>query len=290
MRKVDLAAQLQKAEAALLERTLRPDPAAAPADVRIEQIDGIACFAVLAATTPYLNRALGFGTVTPATPQVLYRLITHYDALGRETRISTAAGYTPNAAIQLLEHAGFTQESEPGEVSYLRTGGRPPEPPSIPGLRLVRVRTAEDADTFADIADATFGRTRRSGYRARLRQLLERARSGRSMVAVLGLIDDIPVATGLLHFLGPVCGLGTGSVLASHRGRGLQRALLAERIRIGFGRGSTRYVAFTENPASARNLELLGFRKVYDQLAWVRERTGGSDGMRDVGSAGASGG
>ena len=275
MRKVDLAAQLQRAEGALLELNLRPDPAAPAGEVRIERIDGVICLAVPAAPVPYVNRALGFGTLAAATPRLLDRLIAHYGALGRETRISVARGHTPEVAIQLLADAGFELDvAMDHQLIYLRAGRRPPEPPQVPGLRLLRVRTAADADRFADVAAATFGAERGPGYRASVRQLLERARSGRSMVAVLAFIGELPVATGMLHFLGPVCGLGTGSVLPEHRGQGIQRALLAERIRIGFGRGATRYFAFTENPASARNLEALGFRKVYDQVSWVRPRSG----------------
>jgi len=274
MRKVDLAAQLQKAEGALLELNQRPDPTASDDTVRIERIDGVICLAVPATPVAYINRALGFGTIAPASPQLLEKLVAHYDAFGRETRISIAAGHTPPTVIALLEASGFTPDPEmPHQLIYLRSGRRVPEVPEIPGLHLLRVRTASDADRFADAAVASFGHERGPGYRDSVRQLLERALSGRSMVAVLGLIDDVPVATGLLHFLGPVCGLGTGSVLSAHRGLGLQRALLAERIRIGFGRGATRYFAFTENPASARNMEALGFRKVYDQLAWVRPRS-----------------
>ena len=273
MRKLDLAAQLQRAEAALLELNLRPDPSAPAGGVRIARVDGVICLAVPAAPTPYINRALGFGTLSPATPRLLERLIAHYDALGRETRISIATGHTPKVAVRLLSDAGFVPDPEMDQLIYLRAGRRAPVPAEIAGLRLVRVRTATDAERFADIAQATFGAERGPGYRAGVRQLLERARSGRSMIAVLGLIGELPVATGMLHFLGPVCGLGTGSVLPEHRGLGIQRALLTERIRIGFGRGASRYFAFTENPASARNLEQLGFRKVYDQVSWVRAPT-----------------
>ena len=289
MRKVDLAAQLQRAEAALLELNLRPDPSA-PAGtggVRIVRIDGVVCLAVPAAPMPYINRALGFGTIAPATPRLLERLTAHYDALGRETRISVASGHTPDAAVRLLERSGFVLDPEMDQLIYLRAGRRAPEPPEIPGLRLLRVRTAADAEWFADAAEASFGSERGPGYRASVRQLLERARRGRSMIAVLGLVGDRPVATGMLHFLGPVCGLGTGSVLPEHRGQGIQRALLAERIRIGFGRGANRYFAFTEHPASARNLEQLGFRKAYDQRSWVRAVTAGAGRTARTGGAAA---
>lgn len=271
MRKVDLAAQLQRAEGAMIERNLRPDPSAPTPNVRIARIDGIICLAVPTAPGPYINRALGFGTIATATPRLLERIAAHYDELGRETRISVAPGHTPDAATALLGASGFRPDPEmPRQRIYLRAGRRVPEGPEIAGLRLLRVRTAADADRFADTAAASFGPERGPGYRDSVRQLLERALSGRSIVAVLGLIDDHPVATGLLHFLGPVCGLGTGSVIAEHRGQGIQRALLAERIRIGFGRGAARYFAFTEHPASAGNLEGLGFREVYVQIAWVR--------------------
>jgi len=131
----------------MLELNLRPDPSAHPADVRIARIDGVICLAVPPRPMPYINRALGFGTIAPGTPELLERIVAHYGALGRETRISVAPGHTTAAAMLLLREVGFRPDPEmPEQLIYLRSGRRVPELPEIAGLRLLRVRTAEDAD------------------------------------------------------------------------------------------------------------------------------------------------
>jgi len=59
-------------------------------------------------------------------------------------------------------------------------------------------------------------------------------------------------------------------VLPRFRGHGLQRALIAHRMREAWGRGLRLFFGETVNPASAANMAALGWRKLYDQHDWER--------------------
>ena len=93
---------------------------------------------------------------------------------------------------------------------------------------------------------------------------------GQSLTAYLGRIDGVPAATGMLFDVRPVAGLGNGSVLREFRGRGIQSAMIAHRMRVGWERGLRIFFGQTQNPASAHNLEDLGWRLLYTEIDWVR--------------------
>ena len=92
----------------------------------------------------------------------------------------------------------------------------------------------------------------------------------RGLRAFLGRIDGEPAATGMLFDVRPIGGLGNGSVRPKFRGRGLQKALIAHRIRDGWARGFRIFFGQTVNPVSAHNMEDLGWRKLYDEITWER--------------------
>jgi len=71
----------------------------------------------------------------------------------------------------------------------------------------------------------------------------------------------------------PIGGLGNGSVRPAFRGRGLQKALIAHRIRDGWDRGYRAFFGETENPVSAHNMESLGWRKLFDEQDWELRRS-----------------
>ena len=87
----------------------------------------------------------------------------------------------------------------------------------------------------------------------------------RGLRAFLGRIAGEPAATGMLFDVRPIGGLGNGSVRPKFRGRGLQKALIAHRIRDGWERGYRVFFGETENPVSAHNMESIGWRKLYDE-------------------------
>ncbi|HTG41822.1 MAG TPA: GNAT family N-acetyltransferase [Methylomirabilota bacterium] len=98
---------------------------------------------------------------------------------------------------------------------------------------------------------------------------------GRRLVGSAGkyhlLVEDRgePVGVAGLFTRRRVGLLATMAVLPAARGRGIQRALIAERIRLAIERRSTTVTASAlVGSASARNLEAMGFRPIHQQALY----------------------
>ncbi|GAC1670722.1 MAG: hypothetical protein NVS9B8_13850 [Candidatus Limnocylindrales bacterium] len=93
--------------------------------------------------------------------------------------------------------------------------------------------------------------------------MLVRARGYQQFIASL---DGRDAAASALFNRRRVAWLGAGTVLPEARGRGIQRALIADRIRRGMEAGSTRVLATAElDSVSAANLEALGIRRIWSR-------------------------
>jgi len=87
-------------------------------------------------------------------------------------------------------------------------------------------------------------------------------------------VDGRPVGAGSLHLHHQLGWLRAGSVLASHRGRGIQRALISHRAAHARRLGADLVGASAlESSASAANLERLGFRRVGTRRSYRAEPT-----------------
>jgi GNAT superfamily N-acetyltransferase len=89
---------------------------------------------------------------------------------------------------------------------------------------------------------------------------------------VFGAFDgDLLVGAGIVHLLGEVASINTGSTLPSHRGRGVQSGLLAARAAAAAEAG-VRLLATETGPAegnpSYRNVARAGFTHHYDRTNW----------------------
>jgi GNAT superfamily N-acetyltransferase len=80
--------------------------------------------------------------------------------------------------------------------------------------------------------------------------------------------DGRPLATGALFVQGDIAYLGYGATLPEHRGQGLQRMLLAKRMRVALALGCRYIVSETgealphEKNPSYENMASLGMRPV----------------------------
>lgn len=260
---------MQTTEATEIRSYLEADPdVVRGAGVAVRRIAGVTCLGARAIDDGFLNRALGFGTVAEATAALLARIERHYDTLGHVPRITIADGYTPRAAVRLLERGGYRAVPESAEWIYGFDRARPPAPRVVPGLAIERVG-AENADTYASVAFESFTE-RGEMFKTIIASLIRRRARGRALAAYLARLDGEPAATGMLFDVRPVAGLGNGSVLAKFRGRGVQNAMIAHRMRVGWERGLRLFFAQTQNPVSAHNMEELGWRKLYDEIDWVK--------------------
>jgi GNAT superfamily N-acetyltransferase len=271
MRLVELAALMQRTEGVEITSYLVADPRRAKSDgVRVSHAGGLISWTMRSTDNGFLNRALGFGTMSDATPAVLDRLERRFAAAGRPPRIAVAQGPTPRAALRILERRGYVPEEGTEELIYCFDRREPPRVRRVDGLTVERVRP-DQAAQYAKIAFASFTE-RGPWFRAIVEALVRRRAHGRSLNVYLGRIEGVPAATGMLFDVRPVGGLGNASVLPRFRGRGIQTAMIAHRMRVGWERGLRIFFGQTQNPASAHNLEDLGWRHLYTEVDWVRTR------------------
>ncbi len=269
MRSVELAALMQRTEGVEITSYLLADPRGArQSGVRVSHAGGLVSWTMKSTDNGFLNRALGFGTMSEPTPAALDRLERRFADADRPPRIAVAQGPTPRAALRLLERRGYVPEKGTDEHIYCYDRRSLPRIREVADLTVQRVR-AEDAAEYARIAYASF-EERGPWFRGIVEALVRRRAHGRSLSAYLGRIAGVPAATGMLFDVRPVAGLGNGSVLREFRGRGIQTAMIAHRMRVGWQRGLRLFFGQTQNPASAHNLEELGWRLLYTEVDWVR--------------------
>jgi GNAT superfamily N-acetyltransferase len=272
MRRKELAGHMQRAEGISVNSYLAASPALAKgAGTVTRRIAGVVCLGARNVDEPFLNRALGVGTIAEATPRLLDRIERFYAAIGRPPRIAIATGQVTGATLRLLERRGYAPLDAAQDV-YTYDRSKPPEAVQVAGLEIERVGP-EEAALYARVSYASF-KERGPGFIAIVDALVRDAR--RSRRAYLGRIDSEPAATGMVFDVRPVAALGNGTVLTKFRGRGIQKAMIAHRMRDAWARGYRLFFGETENPASAHNMEALGWRKLYGETDWERKGPGGA--------------
>lgn len=138
------------------------------------------------------------------------------------------------------------------------------EAPSIAGLAIRRVDPddAAEAARWAELFIAGFGVDDpvASAWR-RFNPELVRARGFHQFI---GSLDGRDVAASAMFTRRRVAWLGAGTVVAEARGRGIQRALIADRVRRAADAGSTRVLATADlDTPSAANLERLAIHRIW---------------------------
>lgn len=267
MRRKELAGHMQRTEAISVGSYIDASPQIAKgAGTATKRLAGVICLAAKNIDEPFLNRALGVGTIADATPRTLDRIERFYESIGKPPRIAIASGFVPLDQMRLLERRGYVPVDDGSALIYIYDRRRPPETPDIAGLTIERVGP-DLAGVYSKTAFESF--SERGPQFVQIIEALVRSRR-RGLRAFLGRIDGAPAATGMLFDVRPICGLGNGSVRPAFRGRGLQKALIAHRMRDGWERGYRVFFGETQNPVSAHNMESLGWRKLYDEQDYVK--------------------
>ncbi len=138
------------------------------------------------------------------------------------------------------------------------------ERPDLGGLEIRRVDPDDAADVAAwaglFVAGFAIVGPLAEAWR-RFNPHLVRDRGYQQFIGSLGGRD---VAASAMFNRRRVAWLGAGTVLAEARGRGIQRALIADRVRRAGAAGSTRVLATAElDTVSAANLERLGIGRIW---------------------------
>ena len=134
-------------------------------------------------------------------------------------------------------------------------------------VRSVDPANAGDVRAFADLFVEAFEieGALADGWR-RFNPILVRAKGYHQLIASL---DGRDVGVAASFTRRRVIWLGGGAVLPAARGRGIQRALIVERIRRGVEAGAHRATATADiGTVSAANLEALGLRRIWTRASY----------------------
>jgi ribosomal protein S18 acetylase RimI-like enzyme len=222
---------------------------------------GVVCFSAASFPEPFGDLAIGFGVHKPPTRATLDAVLAHYAGLRLAPRIALLGRLAPQAVARHLRAAGL-REAEPQHHVFVRRGRATARSTLEPDVALERV-AAHDAAPLAFLAQSGFGgRGPIADYFTRTRIAMLRSHP-RTAVAVRATRSGEPAGSGIVIVSSGAASLWSGSVLPAHRGHGIQRALIAERVRIAIARGARVCFSLAEpGGRSARNLKAMGFSDV----------------------------
>ena len=216
---------------------------------------------------PQFNRVIGAGIIGPLDERGVDAVVRHFSAKGRTPCVEIYPGLTPPAVLAALGEAGFTDSGHGLESHVLETADVADV--AIPQVEVRRVGPAEYRrfgelvrDGFDMGADAALGPFFVDLTVASLERL------GSSSAGFIASVDGDDAGTGWLVLTDRVGGCYSGSVLKRFRGRGIQKAVIAARVREGLARGKRIFISQTDpDSPSGHNLHDQGFRTLY-RASW----------------------
>jgi GNAT superfamily N-acetyltransferase len=214
------------------------------------------------------NHVFGLGVSEPVSSPDLDTLEHFFERAGsRSCRIALAPSRRATALADALAARGFSPTDT--WLRLVREDAAAPRVPAPQGLTVRELRRP-DAAAFGTLLLGAFSHPEQVGpWFDRL--------VGRAHWRIVGAFDGVTlVACGAVFLAGDTAWLGLAATLPSHRRRGAQTALIAQRITIAREAGPrTLAVETTEdsrekpNP-STHNLRRLGFRDFYRRPNWVK--------------------
>jgi GNAT superfamily N-acetyltransferase len=222
---------------------------------------GVVCFSAASFPEPFGDLAIGFGVAVSPTRAALDSVLAYYAGLGQAPRVAVLGRLAAPAAARQLRVAGLREGTAHHHV-FVRPGRVVPRSHPERGVTLWPVAT-RDAAPLAILAQSGFGgRGPIADYFTRTRIAMLRSHP-RMVSAVRATRNGEPAGSGIVIVSSGAASLWSGSVLPAHRGHGVQRVLIAERVRIAIARGARVCFSLAEpGGRSARNLVAMGFGDV----------------------------
>jgi GNAT superfamily N-acetyltransferase len=214
--------------------------------------------------TAMFNRVIGAGVFEPAREEDVDHWIARFAAAGgRPWWLHVSPYAAPAALVQWLADRGF---AAPARRSWAKVWRPASAPPSIAtGLCVAPMTDAALPEAVRCIVEAFEMPPFMADWLAALH-----GRPGWRLYSVADA--GRPVGAGALYVDGRVAWLGMGAVLATHRRRGGQGALMAHRIAAAADAGCEHVITETGEPIggevnpSLANMFRCGFRRVASRL------------------------
>ena len=219
---------------------------------------------------PLFNRVIGAGVLGPLDERGIDAVVRHFEAKRRVPCVEVYPGITTPDLLDALGRAGFTDSGHGFESHVLETD-RAIEV-SVPDVAVRRVGPTEYRrfgelvrDGFDMAADPVLGPFFVDLSVASLEAL------GENGAGFIASVDGEDAGTGQLVLSDRVAGCYSGSVVERFRGRGIQKAAIAARVREGIARGRRIFISQTDpDSPSGHNLHDLGFRTLY-RATWFTQ-------------------
>ncbi len=243
---------------------LRPgDDLAERYGTSVDQIAGLTCSRCAAWDFQLFNRAIGADVLAPIDRAKIDAIVRHYTTYQRPASIEVYDSITPQATLAALAAAGFADSGHGYESHVLETSA--PIEVEVAGVSVRRCDPGEHR-RFAELVRDGFG----FGDGGRVGEFIaDLTVSGLRMMgpnggAFLASVGGEDAGTGELVLTERVAGCYSGTVAERFRGRGIQKALIAARVRDGLARGKRIFISQTDpDSPSGHNLHDLGFRTLY---------------------------
>jgi len=266
-----LAARLERAVARDLatfaDTCMRLDPTLRAAQTQFA--GGLALF--LAPSSP-VNMIYGAGFFGAVTAEEFDSVERFYAEMGTRAAISLCPLADEPLVAQLGVRGWMVTDFENVLVRELDGAEAPREPllpAPAPGVDVRVAHTPGELASWAAVSSAAFSAPQPASAES-VRMGLGVA-AGEDVTLLMGRLDGADAGTGALQMRGDGLGwLMSDATLPAYRGRGVQSALLAERLRLAAAGGCELAVAEARpGSTSQRNMERLGFRVVYTRVELI---------------------
>jgi GNAT superfamily N-acetyltransferase len=236
----------------------------------LDDVAGLVCSRCAAWDYQLFNRAIGAGLLGPLAPDGIDQIVRHYTAHGRPACVEVYDGSTPITVLEALVKAGFA-DSGHGYESHALARDTPLEI-SIPGVDVRRCEPVEHR-RFAELVRDGFGFGDGGIVGEFVADLTVSGLDalGPNGGAFIASFEGEDAGTGELVLTELMAGCYSGTVAERFRGRGIQKALIAARVREGLTRGKRIFISQTDpDSPSGHNLRDLGFRTLYRARWYLR--------------------
>jgi len=238
---------------ALFDRQLRQNAQADGPGAQVERVGGVV--RQVGAAHDW-NGIVWSGLEPDTADEEIATQVRYFTALGLEFEWKLYAHDRPADLAGRLRAAGF--EPEPAETLMVARISDLPTDVELPeGVSLYEVTDAAGVDLVADVHEHAFGT---SSGRLRQRMHAQLAESPETVRMTVAMAGDLPVCAARmeLHPGTEFAGLWGGGTIASWRGKGIYRALIAHRARMAAELGY-HYLQVDASDQSRPILQRLGF-------------------------------
>ena len=211
-----------------------------------------------------VNGSVGLGMTGPVAVEEIDRLIEFFETRGAVPIVEVCPLADPTLT-DALARRGFRVSAFEAEL-YQPLPALKQKRPS--GVRLRMAKTKADRATWAELAARGFSSDRPT----EADRLVSMTVSSRlDALHFIGYLDGEPAGTGMLYIADGLARLGGDATLPVMRGRGVQSAILAARLRMAARAGcDLAVIGASPGSTSQHNQERAGFRVAYTRVTFIR--------------------